>query len=116
MLSDIAVTDRPQYGICQGMQPDICIAVPNQAPVMGNLDAAEPDMITIPEAMHVKSEPGTGLAGNRQTLFCRREIGFGGQFHISFLAGDMLNRDTGQFRKHGVIRGIDRSVRTVVST
>lgn len=75
VTADIPGGQRPQYRVGQRVQGHIGIGMPEQAPVMGNLHAAERDAVSLPEAMYVETLadacfPGRGKAqlGGRQVF------------------------------------------------
>ena len=104
MLPDIAGTDGAQDRIGQRMQSGIGIGVAFERMVVGNLHAAQPDMIARRETMRVIAIAGSRLAEPRgQELFRHGEIPLGGDLDIGFLARNDNDVETGEFRQRHVV-------------
>ena len=55
VLADIAVADRAEQRVGQRMEADIGVGMADEAPVVRDLDAAEPDGVARAEGMHVET-------------------------------------------------------------
>ena len=55
MMSDVTQGRRPKHGIAKGMNGNIAIGVCRQAPVMGQANATEHDMVTIGERVNIQA-------------------------------------------------------------
>ena len=53
VLANISHRNRAEDRVGQGMQADICVGMADEAVCVGDLYAAEPDMIAFAEPMHV---------------------------------------------------------------
>src|SRR4051794_25698729 len=62
MRANVAVGQRAENGIDHGMQDDVGVGVPNQAPVVRDANATEYDMIAgiarCPKGVHVEAAAG----------------------------------------------------------
>ena len=104
MAADIAFADRAENRIGDRMAQHVGVGMADQALIMRNLDAAEPDMIAGPEGMDV-------IALTRSHIFKRAdEFGLGhgeilriGDLHIVLLAFENMNGMPGPFRDRRVI-------------
>ena len=58
MRADVAVTDGPEERVRQGVKDHVCIRVSGQRPIVRNADAAEPDVVSFGEGVHVEALTG----------------------------------------------------------
>ncbi len=104
MHPDIAGADRSQQRIGQGVQPDIGIRMPNRRHLVRDRHAADHDMITWAEGMHVETLADANVALPRGEeplgggeVFGRR------YFQIVLAAGDNQRGEPGRFGDRGIV-------------
>ena len=104
MAADIAVAERAEDRIGDRMAQHVGVGMADEALIVRNLDAAEPDMIAGPEGVDV-------IALARSHIFKRAdEFGLGhgeilrsGDLHIGLLAFENINGMAGPFRDRRVV-------------
>ena len=87
MRPDVAVGERAQNGVDQGMQRHVGIGMPRQRPRMRDAHAAEPDVIAVDESMDVVAGRGADIGERRK--IGRRDAGeilFRGELHVAGFA------------------------------
>ena len=77
VLANVAVADRTENGVGECMQPDVGIGMALQTMRVGNLHAAQPDILADGEAVHVEA----GAIARLQQRCCRGEQPLG-EFNI----------------------------------
>ena len=57
VVSDVSFADRSQKSVSEGMQPRVGVGVTDEAPVVGDLHAAEPQVVARSEPVGVEALP-----------------------------------------------------------
>ncbi len=94
MIADVAVAQRPQNGVGQGVQTRVGVRMADQRLVMRDFHAAQPHRASRPPAVGVEAGADPGLHPRRfRHLSGDQGLGHGeilgeGQFHQAGIAGD----------------------------
>jgi hypothetical protein len=105
VIADIALANRPQHGIGQGVKTGIGVRVAEERSVVVYPNPAEPDVVARPEGVHVKSLPDAGLSGSGCEGLGHGEILWMGEFDEPRVSGDRGDCPAGVFEDLRVVGG-----------
>src|SRR3546814_4535390 len=80
----VSLRQRAEQGVDQGMDGHVRVAMPRQAPVVRNVDAAEPEFLFGRQPVNVISHAGSDAAGCAQPDFGAGKVFGIGQFFQPF--------------------------------
>ncbi len=103
MLADVRFADRAQQGVGEGVQTAVRVGMPDQALVVADPDAAEPDLVARPEPVGVEALADAGDAGLARQGFGHGEILRIGELHQHGIAGDRDNAAADPLHRRGVV-------------
>ena len=105
MDADVAVAAR-QKGVGEGVQHHIAVGMCKDASIMGNPDAAEPDMVAVPKGVDVKPRAGARDHAHRsrsQPPLSLVEIGSARQFDVGGIAHEHGHGEAGPLGESAII-------------
>jgi tRNA-dihydrouridine synthase B len=103
MAADVARAERAQYGVGERMEDDVGVAMAAEALVVGDMDAAEPQILARREGVDIEAHADARREARRLRP---REIGFVGELLQRRIAFDERDRDSGGAGDLGVVGGI----------
>lgn len=103
MRADIAVGERAEQGIGQGVERDVAIGMGDDALIMSDPDATKPDMVAGTEGMDIVAGADSRHEGPAGVSRGPQEIRGMGQLHISRVALEGRDRVTGPLHQGGIV-------------
>ena len=103
MHADIAVAERAEKRVRQGMQQDITVRMRDDATRVSDLHAAQHHEGPLAEGVHVIAKAGAGLGLRLQMLGRAGEIGGQAQFRVFCLTLEDMDVEPCPFGKPAVI-------------
>ena len=109
MRADIALGDGAENGVGDGVSEHVGVGMAGEPVIMGNRDAAEPDVIARREGVDVIALSGANI---RQVVeqqgFRAQKVLPGGEFEIARIALEYVDGVAGAFGDHGVVGELQR--------
>ncbi len=103
MLADIAIGQSPQQRIGQGVQDHIAVRMGAHAAIMGNFDAAKPDMVAGGKGVDIITQAGHGNHRSLHFCLCHAEILLQRQFDIVGIARKKMHPMAGLLHHGGIV-------------
>jgi hypothetical protein len=104
MHADIAVGERAEDGVDQGMQHHVGVGMARQSARMRDAHAAEHHVIAVAELVYVEAEARAHVAQGRELgRLGAGEIVVGSELHVCGLAFEGRHFEAGPFGERGIV-------------